>query len=258
MKKRSKRYQKIIKQLEELEKRSTVSQSADSGKLPEIPQAVKEEKKVVKKKPYEISEAINTLKELPAVKFDATVELAIRLGIDPKKSEHQMRGSFSLPKGIGKSRKVIVFASGAEAEQARSAGADEVGLEELIKKIEGGWTDFDVAIAPPPLMKQVSKLGKILGPAGKMPSPKAGTVTNEISVAVKEFKAGKIEYRTDTGSNIHLPIGKISFSSVDLQANINAILEHIKSHRPAGIKGDFIRGVTISSTMGPGLLLKIK
>jgi large subunit ribosomal protein L1 len=240
MKKRSKRYQKITQRLEEIEKSSTTEKSG------------------VKQKLYEIPEAVNIIKELPPVKFDATVELAIRLGIDSKKSEHQMRGSLSLPKGIGKTRKVIVFASGAEAEQARTAGADEVGLDELIKKIEGGWTDFDVAIAPPSLMKQVSKLGKILGPAGKMPSPKTGTVTDEISVAVKEFKAGKIEYRTDVGGNIHVPVGKISFSPEDLQANITNIIEHIKSHRPAGVKGDFIRGITISSTMGPGLPLKIK
>jgi large subunit ribosomal protein L1 len=242
MKKRSKRYQKITQQLQEIDKNS----------------AVKDEKSSAKEKFYEILEAVNILKQLPPVKFDATVELAIRLGIDKAKSEHQMRGSLSLPKGIGKSRKVIVFATGNEAEQARASGADEVGMEELMKKIEGGWSDFDVAIAPPALMRQVSKLGKILGPAGKMPSPKTGTVTDEIAVAVKEFKAGKIEYRTDVGGNIHVPVGKISFSANDLQANITNIIEHLKSHRPAGVKGDFIRGITISSTMGPGLALKIK
>lgn len=242
MKKRSKRYQKITQQLKEIDKSS----------------APQEEKGAVKQKLYEILEAVNILKQLPPIKFDATVDLVIRLGIDAQKSEHQMRGSLSLPKGIGKTRKVIVFATGNEAEQARISGADEVGVEDLIKKIEGGWTDFDVAIAPPSLMKQVSKLGKILGPSGKMPSPKTGTVTNEIAVAVKEFKAGKIEYRTDVGRNIHVPVGKISFSPDDLHANITHIIEHIKTHRPAGVKGDFIRGITISSTMGPGLPLKIK
>jgi len=207
---------------------------------------------------YDVPEAITLLKECPAPKFDQTVELAIRLGIDTQKSEQAMRGSLSLPKGIGRSRKVIVFAAGKEAEEARLAGADEVGLEDLMKKVEGGWMDFDVAIAPPSLMKQVSKLGKVLGPAGKMPSPKTGTVTDEISVAVKEFKAGKIEYRTDANGNIHMPVGKMSFSSDDLQANINTALEYIKSHKPSGVKGDFIRNVTISATMGPGLAIRAK
>ncbi|MBI5778680.1 MAG: 50S ribosomal protein L1 [Planctomycetes bacterium] len=243
MKKRSKRYQKITAQLTGVK-----APTAETGKP----------KTEGKKKFYTIPEAVTTLKSLPPVKFDATVEVAIRLGIDTKKSEQAMRGSLSFPKGIGRTRKVIVFAAGKEAEEARAAGADEVGLDELIKKIEGGWTDFDVAIAPPNLMKQVSKLGKVLGPAGKMPSPKTGTVTDEIKVAVKEFKAGKTEYRTDADGNIHMPVGKVSFSPPDLEVNINTAVEHIKSHRPAGVKGDFIRSITISSTMGPGLAIKIK
>jgi large subunit ribosomal protein L1 len=240
MKRRSKRYQQNLKRLEEITGRS----------------GVKEEKGTSKTVFYEPSEAIKILKQLPAVKFDATINLAIQVGIDSKKSEQQMRGSLSLPKGIGKTRRVIVFASGPEADKARTAGADEVGLEELIKKIEGRWTDFDVAIAPPSLMKQVSKLGKILGPMGKMPSPKTGTVTDEIEVAVKEFKAGKIEYRTDTGGNIHMPVGKLSFSDEDLVININAVIEHIKSHRPSGIKGEFIRSINLSSTMSPPFPLR--
>jgi len=243
MKKRSKRYQKIVAQLDGVK---TTPSEKDTLKAAEP------------KRYYTIPEAVNMLKALPPIKFDATVELAIRLGIDTKKSEQAMRGSMSLPKGIGKTRKVIVFAAGKEAAEARAAGADEVGLEELIKKIEGGWTDFDVAIAPPNLMKQVSKLGKILGPAGKMPSPKAGTVTDEITVAVKEFKAGKTEYRTDADGNIHMPVGRISFAPPDLEININTVIDHVKSHRPAGIKGDFIKGITISSTMGPGLAIKTK
>ena len=243
MKKRSKRYQKIAAQLAGVK---TTAAEKDTPKAAEPKQY------------YTVPEAVNTLKAMPPVKFDATVELAIRLGIDTKKSEQAMRGSMSLPKGIGKTRKVIVFAAGKEAAEARAAGADEVGLEELIKKIEGGWTDFDVAIAPPNLMKQVSKLGKVLGPAGKMPSPKTGTVTDEITVAVKEFKAGKTEFRTDADGNIHMPVGRVSFAPPDLEININTIIEHIKSHRPAGVKGDFIRSITISSTMGPGLAVKIK
>ena len=243
MKKRSKRYQKIVAQLTGVK---TTEVAKDALKVAE------------KKKYYTIPEAVNTLKTLPPVKFDATVVLAIRLGIDTKKSEQAMRGSLSLPKGIGKTRKVIVFAAGKEAEEARLAGADEVGLEELIKKVEGGWTDFDVAIAPPNLMKQVSKLGKVLGPAGKMPSPKTGTVTDEITLAVKEYKAGKTEYRTDADGNIHMPVGRASFAPPDLEVNINTAIEHIKSHRPSGVKGDFIRGITISSAMGPGLAIKIK
>ncbi|MDI6733091.1 MAG: 50S ribosomal protein L1 [Planctomycetota bacterium] len=245
MKKRTKRYQQIIKQLKEIEKQSTEKDGAK----------IEDRKKCYY---YSIPESLGVLKALPQPKFDATVEIAIKLGIDPKKSEHQVRSSVSFPKGIGKTKRVIVFAAGKEADEARAAGATEVGLEDLIKKIEGGWTDFDVAITPPSLMKQVSKLGRILGPIGKMPSPKTGTVTDEISVAVKEFKAGKTEYRNDADGNLHLPVGKISFSVNDLEANINMAIEHIKSHRPSGIKGDFIRSITVSSTMGPGLSIKLK
>ncbi|MEW6026252.1 MAG: 50S ribosomal protein L1 [Planctomycetota bacterium] len=243
MKTRSKRYRKILSQL-------TGAKEQPAGKAGQ--------KTEEKKKSYTIPEAVSTLKALPPVKFDATVELAIRLGIDTKKSEQAMRGSLSFPKGIGKTKKVIVFAAGKEAEEARSAGADEVGLDDLMKKIEGGWTDFDVAIAPPNLMKQVSKLGKVLGPMGKMPSPKTGTVTDEINVAVKEFKAGKTEYRTDADGNIHMPVGRVSFQPADLEVNINTAIEHIKSHRPPGIKGDFIRNITLTSSMGPGLAIKFK
>lgn len=249
MKKRSKRYRKIDEQLIGIQ-----AEPADKNKQnkTDAGQTIKG------KNNYTVEEAINTLKSMPPLKFDATVELAIRLGIDTKKSEQAMRGSLSFPKGIGKTRKVIVFAAGKEAEEARAAGADEVGLEELMKKIEGGWADFDVAIAPPNLMKQVSKLGKVLGPMGKMPSPKTGTVTDEINIAVKEFKAGKTEFRTDADGNIHMPVGKISFPMPDLETNINTAIEHIKSHRPAGIKGDFIKNISLSSTMGPGLSIKTK
>src|SRR6185503_10217431 len=162
--------------------------------------------------------------------------VVLKLGVDPKKSEQNLRGSLALPKGIGKTRKVIVFADGAEASVAKEMGADEVGMEELAKKIEGGWLDFDVAIAMPRTMKVIAKLGKVLGPQGKMPTPKAGTVTDDIRTAVKEFKAGKIEFRTDAAGNVQAAVGKTSFSEGDLKANIEAFIEHIRNLKPTTIK----------------------
>lgn len=209
-------------------------------------------------KTYEIEEALQILKSLPPVKFDQTVELSINLGIDPKKSEQQIRGAISIPHGIGKTRKVIVFATGDEGKIARESGADEVGGDELIKKVQDGWTDFDVAIAPPFMMKNISKLGKVLGPQGKMPSPKNGTVTENIGTAVKEFKAGKVEYRADAGAVIHVPVGKLSFTSDALKENINAFLEHLQMQRPPTAKGIFIKKITLSATMSPGFLLNYK
>lgn len=207
---------------------------------------------------YEIDEAVQTLKSLPPVKFDQTVELSINLGVDPKKTEQLIRGAVSLPHGIGKSRKVIVFASGDEAKAARDAGADEVGQDDLIKKVSDGWTDFDVAIAPPNMMKTVSKLGKVLGPQGKMPSPKNGTVTDNIGNAVKEFKAGKVEFRADAGAVVHAPVGKLSFSPQNLKENIQSFLDYIQAQRPSSAKGVFIKKITLSATMSPGFQLKIK
>lgn len=215
-------------------------------------------KKIEPKKSYEIDEAVTALKSLEPRKFDQTVELAIRLGIDPKRSDQIVRGSVSLPKGIGKSRRVIVFASGDEAKIAQEAGADEVGAEELIKKISGGWQDFDVAITVPNMMRVVGKLGKILGPQGKMPSPKAGTVTQDIATAVKEFKAGKIEFRNDASGNLHAPVGKLSFKPEDLKQNIEYFVEYIKSARPSSVKGAFIHNMTLSASMAPGLRLKVR
>lgn len=209
-------------------------------------------------KGYEISEAISILKSQPATKFDQSVELAVRLGIDPKKGDQMVRGSISLPRGIGKTRKVIVFAAGEEAKQAREAGAAEVGADDLVKKVEGGWSDFDIAIAHPSMMKIVGKLGKVLGPQGKMPSPKTGTVTEEITFAVKEFKAGKVEYRNDAQGNIHCVVGKLSFAPEALLENVNAFMEHLKGLRPSSTKGEYIRRVTLTSTMGPGLKLFVK
>ncbi len=205
-----------------------------------------------------VAEAVEVLKKLDGAKFDETVDVAIRLGIDPKKPEQLIRGSFALPHGLGKEKRVIAFVDGPAAEEARKAGAVEVGAEDLAKKIEGGWTDFDVAIAHPSAMKFVGRLGRILGPQGKMPSPKSGTVTENVAQAVKEFKGGKIEYRTDPSGNVHAPVGKKSFPADKLAENIAAFIEHIKAARPASAKGTFLRGATVSATMSPGIDLVVE
>jgi large subunit ribosomal protein L1 len=201
---------------------------------------------------YEPGEALALLKDLPGPKFDETVELAVNLGIDPRKSDQLVRGAVSLPKGLGKKVRVIVFAEGERAEAARAAGADEVGSGELADRVAGGWTDFDICIASPDMMKHVGKLGKVLGPQGKMPSPKSGTVTPDVAKAVQEFKAGKVEFRTDAGGNVHVPLGKRSFAAADLEANLRAFLDHLSSLRPPAVKGVFMRKISVSTTMGPG------
>jgi large subunit ribosomal protein L1 len=173
--------------------------------------------------------------------------------VDPKKSDQMVRGAVSLPNGLGKSVRVIAFAEGAAADQARAAGAMEVGGDDLAAKIEGGWTDFDVVIAHPAMMRVVGKLGRVLGPQGKMPSPKSGTVTPNVGQAVKEFQAGKVEFRVDAGGNVHVPIGKISFTPQALEQNARAFLDYVATLRPASAKGHYVRNVSISSTMGPGL-----
>ena len=208
-------------------------------------------------KKYSVAEAVAVVKKFDSTKFDQTINIAILLGIDPKKTEQAVRGSVALPNGIGKSRKVIVFADGDEAKIAKEMGADEVGSEELVKKVQDGWTDFDVAITLPRMMKSVGKLGKVLGPQGKMPSPKSGTVTEDIKTAVKEFKAGKIEYRTDAGGNIHAPVGKLSFPENDLVANIQTLLEHINQSKPPAVKGVFISNAVLSATMSPGVRINL-
>lgn len=208
---------------------------------------------VDRSKVYEVTEALNLIKNLPAAKFDETVDIVVRLGIDPKKSDQLVRGAVSLPKGIGKTVKVIVFAEGDKADAAKAAGADEVGSGELAEKIAGGWMDFDVCIASPDMMRHVGKLGKVLGPQGKMPSPKSGTVTPNVAQAVEEFKAGKVEFRTDAGGNVHAPFGRASFSSEALSENLTTFLDHISSMRPAAVKGAYLRKVSLSTTMGPGL-----
>jgi large subunit ribosomal protein L1 len=206
---------------------------------------------------YPLGEALEVLSRFPKAKFDETVELVVRLGIDPKKSDQVVRGSVALPKGIGRSRSVVVFAEGDHARAAEAAGADVVGSEDLAKRISEGWTDFDVCIAHPSMMRHVGKLGKVLGPQGKMPSPKTGTVTENIGAAVGEFKAGKIEFRADAGGNVHVPIGKRSFATTDLEANISAFLDHLRAMRPASVKGAFLRKVCVSATMSPGLVLDV-
>jgi len=213
--------------------------------------------KVDAAKLYTVDEALTVLKSFEGSKFDESVEIALRLGVDPKKPDQAIRGTISLPKGIGKTLRVIVFAEGDLAEQAKAAGADAVGGQELIDKVQGGWTDFDVAIAVPAMMRLVGRLGRVLGPKGLMPSPKSGTVTDNITSAVSEFKAGKIEYRTDSGGNIHAPVGKKSFSTEDLKANIDAFVEHIRQARPSGAKGRYILSAAVSTTMSPGIALAV-
>ncbi|MCC7137409.1 MAG: 50S ribosomal protein L1 [Planctomycetes bacterium] len=211
-----------------------------------------------REKRYGIDEALGVLGAFPKAKFDETVELAIRLGTDPGKTDQSIRGSISLPKGIGKARSVVVFAEGELAKQCTEAGAVAVGAADLAKRIEDGWTDFDVAIAHPSMMRFVGKLGKVLGPLGKMPSPKAGTVTDNVVAAVREFRAGKIEFRSDPAGNLHVGLGKRSFAAADLKANIEAFIEHVRGLRPASVKGTFIRKVVLSSTMSPGVILDVQ
>ncbi len=215
-------------------------------------------KKVEVDKKYPMDEAVKLVKSLATgTKFDQTINIVMCLGIDPKHAEQMIRGSVSLPKGIGKTKRVIAFIDGEEAEQAKAAGAVEVGVDDLIKKVNDGWTDFDVAIAHPRTMGKVGRLGRVLGPQGKMPSPKNGTVTNDIAGAVKDFAAGKIEFRNDTGGNVHAIVGKASFSEGDLTDNINGFIEHIRRMKPATSKGHYIKKVCISGTMSPAVELEV-
>ncbi len=202
---------------------------------------------------YEPIEALDLIKTLPAPKFDESVEVVVRLGVDPRKSDQLVRGAVSLPNGLGKTVRVIVFAEGDKADAARAAGADEVGSEDLAKRITEGWMDFDIVIASPDMMKHVGRLGKVLGPQGKMPSPKSGTVTPDVAKAVEEFKAGKVEFRTDAGGNVHAPLGKRSFTTEALHENLRTFLDHVANLRPPTVKGTFVQRVSLSTSMGPGL-----
>ena len=199
------------------------------------------------------SEAADLVKTLASRKFDETVELAVRLGVDPKKADQMIRGTVSLPSGTGKAVRVAVFATGGAATEAREAGADVVGADDLVERIQGGFMDFDVAIATPDLMGQVGKLGRTLGPRGLMPNPKTGTVTTDVGKAVTEFKGGRVEYRTDRYGNVHVPIGKVSFDRGALLANLGAVVDELQRAKPAAAKGRYIKGLTVSSTMGPGI-----
>lgn len=204
-------------------------------------------------KRYPIDEAFQLLEGVKVAKFDETVDLAVRLGVDPKQSDQMVRGSVPLPNGLGKELRIIVFAKGEKQKEAREAGANEVGAEELIEKIDGGWLDFDKAVATPDLMGKVSKLGRVLGPRGLMPNPKLGTVTFEVGAAVKELKAGRAEYKLDKEGVIHTVLGKSSFGSEKLKENFKALMESIVKAKPQSSKGVYLRSVTISTTMGPGI-----
>jgi large subunit ribosomal protein L1 len=209
--------------------------------------------KIEEGKSYPLTEAIELLAELPHPKFDETVELHVRLGVDPKKANQIVRGTVVLPYGTGKEIKILVFADGDKAEEAQNAGADYVGMDELAEKIKKGWTDFDVAIATPNLMSNVGKLARILGPRKLMPNPKTGTITMNIEQAVKESKAGKVEYRTDKFANIHVPIGKLTFEKEKIYENIAVLMKAILRDRPASAKGRYIKNMTLSASMSPGI-----
>jgi large subunit ribosomal protein L1 len=202
---------------------------------------------------YSPAEAFGLVKATAKKKYDETVDVAIRLGVDPRKADQMIRGTVSLPHGTGKSARVVVFAAGDAAREAEAAGADVIGTDDLIKRIEEGFLDFDVAIATPDLMAQVGKLGRSLGPRGLMPNPKTGTVTNDIGKTVGEFKAGKVEYRTDRNGNVHVPVGKASFDAQALLENYHAVLDEILRAKPAASKGKYVRTAVASTTMGPGV-----
>lgn len=202
---------------------------------------------------HEPQEAFELVKQLSNRNFDETVEVAFRLGVDPRKADQMLRGTVSLPAGTGKDVRVAVFAAGDAAREAQEAGADVVGADDLVERVQGGFLDFDVAIATPDMMGQVGKLGRLLGPRGLMPNPKTGTVTNDVGKAVAEFKGGKVEYRTDRYGNVHVPIGKVSFDVPALVKNYGAVLEEIIRAKPAAAKGRYVKAVTTSSTMGPGV-----
>lgn len=209
--------------------------------------------KVDNKRKYPLSEAIKTLKELPATKFDQTVTLSFKLGVDPRQSDQMVRGTCPLPHGSGKNVRVLVFATGPAADAAKEAGAEFVGYEELIKKVTGGFSDFDVAVATPAAMAEVKKLGKVLGPRGLMPNPKTGTVTDDTAKAVREVKAGRVEFKLDKNANVAVPVGKCSFDETALAENGAAVINAVVRSRPATAKGAFIEAITMSATMSPGV-----
>jgi large subunit ribosomal protein L1 len=210
-----------------------------------------------RQKRFDLDEALKILKTLPASKFDETVEMHFNLGVDPRKADQQIRNSLILPHGTGKTVRVLVFAEGDKADEARKAGADYVGLDDLIEKISGGWFDFDMVITTPTLMGKIGKLGRVLGPRGLMPNPKVGTVTMDLSKAVDDAKGGKVTYRVDKFANLHIPAGKLSFPAENLKGNIKTILAAILKERPSTLKGVFIKSITLCTTMGPGIKLQV-
>jgi large subunit ribosomal protein L1 len=207
----------------------------------------------VPNRPHKIEEAVPLLQKVKYTKFDETVEMAVRLGVDPKHSDQLVRGTVVLPHGLGKTKKVLVIANAEKQREAKDAGADEIGGEELVERINGGWMDFDAVVATPDMMRAVGRLGKVLGPRGLMPNPKTGTVTLDVTKAVQEIKAGKVEFRVDKAGIVHAPIGKISFAAERLVANAHALMDNIVKAKPAAAKGKYLKTVTMSSTMGPGV-----
>jgi large subunit ribosomal protein L1 len=214
-------------------------------------------KQQVEKRPYTVSDAMGLLKQIHYVKFNETVELHMRLGVDPKHADQMVRGTVLLPHGLGTTKKVAVIASGEKLKEAEAAGADVVGGEDLVEKINGGWTDFDACIATPDMMRSVGKLGKVLGPRGLMPNPKTGSVTFEVAKAVKEVKAGKVEFRVDKTGIIHAPVGKIEFSGQQLSENAQMVIDTVIKARPAAVKGRYVKRITVASTMSPGIDLDL-
>jgi large subunit ribosomal protein L1 len=217
----------------------------------------KKESEQLAKGNLSLGEAVDKIKSFKSVKFDQSIECVMHLGIDPKQADQLVRGSISLPHGIGKQKKVIAFCEDSDIEAAKKAGAVEAGNDELVKKVTNGWMDFDVAIASPKVMSKVGKLGRVLGPQGKMPSPKNGTVTADVAKAVAEFAAGKVEFRNDAGGNIHVVVGKQSFDKQKLVENIDAFISHIKKVKPSASKGTYIKKVSISATMSPGITIDV-
>ncbi|MEE8359327.1 MAG: 50S ribosomal protein L1 [Candidatus Omnitrophota bacterium] len=215
------------------------------------------EKMVEKDKRYTLEEALAVIKNSPKVKFDQTVELAIKLNVDPKQITQPVRGTVTLPHGTGKKKSVCVFCKGDAENKAKEAGAEYVGHQELVQKIQSGWCDFDVAIATPDMMKDIARLGKVLGPRGLMPNPKAGTVTDDVVTAINEVKKGKIEFKMDKQTNVQIPVGKLSFDNKALIENADKAIHAVISARPSSVKGQFIRSIALSSTMGPGLHLDL-
>jgi len=218
---------------------------------------VEDARKQVEARPYRLEEAAALLKKVSFTKFDETVELVVNLGVDPKHSDQMVRGTVVLPHGLGKTKRVLVLASGVKVREAEEAGADHVGGDDMVQKIQEGWTDFDAVIATPDMMKSAGRLGKVLGPRGLMPNPKTGTVTFEVARAVKEVKAGKVEFRVDKAGIVHSPVGKISFAAPALAANAAALLAAIQKAKPATAKGKYIKKVTMTSTMGPGIAIDL-